>query len=419
MKSYATLNTKDFIVTSVATHPYRTSPHLTASADMASQPGEDHGSPLTSKFENSPWFQEFLAGIRGVAPALSLPDESPLREEILNLTETEFSDGEVVNVTIQIEMFTIILGMRQQIHELTNRVTELATTVKSLSNNASDLSTNVAASTAKIIPQISTMQKQSCTSAEAAATSKETPVCKTPLKGKKRSATVGPTPHKNPKQKQKKEVKAPEDTAELGNDTPLPPPPHAARPKTITIVRRCIYATRATPIPLPNSARLKPQISIAIAKELQKCGCSASTNLQMQINATTSTVSLTTPPGAESIKYTSHLAPMTTALNTVLPEGSQDCMEFRRAPTDSPVVIHELPLEVTSNDEETLLSVMKKSLFIGQQVNITTARFLQKDPEIRLFKKYTSVVVSVPTDEVDKITPSVLIHSHYMASALM
>jgi len=67
---------------------------------MASQPGgEDQGSPLTSKYENSPWFQEFLAGIRGVAPALSLPDESPLREEILNPTETEFSDGEVVNVT--------------------------------------------------------------------------------------------------------------------------------------------------------------------------------------------------------------------------------------------------------------------------------------------------------------------------------
>jgi len=62
---------------------------------------------------------------------------------------------------------------------------------------------------------------------------------------------------------------------------------------------------------------------------------------------------------------------------------------------------------------------MKKSLFVGQQVNVTSARFLQKDPEIRLPKKFTSVVVSVPTDEVDKITPSVLIHGRYKASALM
>jgi len=42
---------------------------------------------------------------------LSLPEESPLREEILNPTETEFSDGEVVNVTIQIEMFMMMMGM--------------------------------------------------------------------------------------------------------------------------------------------------------------------------------------------------------------------------------------------------------------------------------------------------------------------
>jgi len=339
---------------------------------MASQPGgEDQGSPLTSKFENSPWFQEFLAGIRGVAPTLSLPAESPLTEEILNPTETEFSDGEVVNVTFQIKMFTIMVGMRQHIHELTNTVTELATPVKSLSNNARDRSTNVAASTAKIIPQISTAQKQSRTYAEAAATPKETPAPKTPPKGKKRSATVGPTRPKNPKQKQKKEVKAPEDAAEPANDAPAPPPPPAACPKTITIARRRIYATHATPIPLPNLARLQPQISIAIAKELQKCGCSAPTNLQIQINATTSTVSLTTPPGAESIEYTSYLAPMTTALNAVLPESSQDYMEFRRAPTDSQVVIHGLAREATSDEEETMLSVMKESLFVGQQVNVT------------------------------------------------
>jgi len=60
-------------------------------------------------------------------------------------------------------MFTMMVGMGQQIHELTNAVTELATRVKSLLNNARDLSTNMAASTAKIILQISTAQKQSHT----------------------------------------------------------------------------------------------------------------------------------------------------------------------------------------------------------------------------------------------------------------
>jgi len=109
---------------------------------------------------------------------------------------------------------------QQQMHELINIVTELTNMVKKLSNNARDLSTNVAASTAKITPHISTAQKQSHTYAEVVAALKEKCAPKTPPKGKKRSATVGPTPPKNPKQKQKKEVKVPEDAAKQGNDTP-------------------------------------------------------------------------------------------------------------------------------------------------------------------------------------------------------
>jgi len=137
------------------------------------------------------------------------------------------------------------------------------------------------------------------------------------------------------------------------------------------------------------------------------------------MNSTTGTISLMTPLEAGSVKYTSYLALMTTALNATLPEGLQDYMEFRRAPTDSQVIIHEISLEATSNDDETLLSVMKESLLVEQQVNVSTARFLQKDPKVRQAKHYASVVVSVPTNEVDKITSSVLVHGHYKASALI
>ena len=39
-------------------------------------------------------------------------------------------------------------------------------------------------------------------------------------------------------------------------------------------------------------------------------------------------------------------------------------------------MINRISLKTISNDDETLLSVMKESLFIEQQVNISTARFL-------------------------------------------
>ena len=93
---------------------------------------------------------------------------------------------------------------------------------------------------------------------------------------------------------------------------------------------------------------------------------------------------------------------MTTALSATLPEAVRDYKEFKRAPTDTQVVIHGISLEATSNEEDSLYTVMKESLFLGQQVNISSARFLQKDPKIRATKWYTSVVVSLPTDDVEK-----------------
>jgi len=84
---------------------------------------------------------------------------------------------------------------------------------------------------------------------------------------------------------------------------------------------------------------------------------------------------------------------MTTALTAILLEAARDYKEFKRALTDIQVVIHRISLEATSNEVESLYTIMKESLFVGQQVNISSARFLQKDPKIRETKRYTSVVV--------------------------
>jgi len=116
---------------------------------------------------------------------------------------------------------------------------------------------------------------------------------------------------------------------------------------------------------------------MAITKQLQKCRCSAPTNLQIQINPTNGTVSLTTAHGTKATEYMNYLEPMTTALSATLPEAARDYKEFKRAPTDTQVVIHRISLEATSNKEDSLYTVMKESLFLGQQVNISSARFLQ------------------------------------------
>jgi len=101
------------------------------------------------------------------------------------------------------------------------------------------------------------------------------------------------------------------------------------RPKNATSGKRRIDATRAMPAPVPEASKLHPKINMAITKELQKCGCSAPTNLQIQINPTNGTVSLNTVPGTKPAEYMNYLAPMTTALSVTLREAARDYKEFK------------------------------------------------------------------------------------------
>ena len=74
---------------------------------MASQMEDDtRDSPTPRNF--SPWYLEFVQGIRSMVPKMSLPDESVLREKITNPEESEISDGELTNVTIQLEVLAIV-----------------------------------------------------------------------------------------------------------------------------------------------------------------------------------------------------------------------------------------------------------------------------------------------------------------------
>ena len=217
------------------TPPKLHSRHPVEMASLQGSSNNDPESPTPGTTPTKTWFQELNDGIEGTIPALSLPNKSALKGKLLDLEETEFMDGETVSVTLQLEMFAMIFGLRQQIVTLTNTVEELSTTVKNLSNKTRDLSTNMVASAAKTAPQISIMQRQQpCLYAEAAAPSEgQTPT--TPAKGgKKRSGPIGPTPPKNPKTKMNKDGK------ETGSDSAATNQPienTVRQPKTINVAR--------------------------------------------------------------------------------------------------------------------------------------------------------------------------------------
>ena len=84
---------------------------------------------------------------------MSLPANSALKDKIMNPEETEMSNGDVMNVTVQLAVLAVIQGLQQQVVDLTSSVDTLVAMVKTISNNAKDRSTNVAASEAKTTPQ--------------------------------------------------------------------------------------------------------------------------------------------------------------------------------------------------------------------------------------------------------------------------
>ncbi|PWW75878.1 hypothetical protein C7212DRAFT_364018 [Tuber magnatum] len=270
---------------------------------MASQLGGNQpqtpGSPSPGGPLQSPWFTEFYSGIRAVLPHLSLPEGSALAEKLSDQDEVDFDNNNLLAATLQIETMRLVLGFQDHITTLNGKIEVLASTVKTLSNNASDLSTNVAANTTKTYTQAQTQQQQQQprTYASAAATPHQPQNPKTPAKGKKR---LGTDVHS-------------EEPAEPGS-TKEDNSPKMTQPKALNTACRRIYATRKDPAPLADSAKLEANISVAIAKELQKCGYTAPTNLQIQINPNSGTVSLTTLPTVDSKAYENYLAPMSMAL---------------------------------------------------------------------------------------------------------
>ena len=92
---------------------------------MASLSGvrdNDMESPTPGIPHSESWFHKLTKGIEGTTPNLSLPKNSALREKLLDINEAEFTDGETVSVTLQIEMFTIITGLAKQVVSLTSTV---------------------------------------------------------------------------------------------------------------------------------------------------------------------------------------------------------------------------------------------------------------------------------------------------------
>ena len=120
----------------------------------------------------------------------------------------------------------------------------------------------------------------------------------------------------------------------------------------------------------------------------------------------------------EASEYANYLVPMTAALKSALPEILREYAVFRRAPTETQVIIHDIAVKPTANNPKTLSSIVKESLSVCYQITASLVRFLQQEPSVREEERHTSVVVLIPSDDVKQIVSNILLHCKWKKAAL-
>ena len=341
--------------------------------------------------------------------ASRLANKTQIMEATIETDEGDFSSESVITMALLIEQ-------ANQIRTLTAMVQNLATSVQELKGAVAEKRPEKKKTSEPV-------EKKEKTYAEAANTQSakadpETPGGKGGKKKNKgkRKAEEGPTPSKAPPAKKTLKEGEKEAEPESKEWTKV----NKKRPKKEQdVTKRKLFATRTTSKPFKNPAVDEARISVAIARTLLGCKCEEPTSLQVSSNRFNGTVTLTVPNGSVSGQYTKYLGEITKALNGALPDDEPEFLPFRQVPTDVDVLIHGITLAAVPEDPIELNNNIKEYFKDFHRIDVSSAKFLKANPESRIDKRATSIVVRLPEVDTAKVTPHVVFMGKRKESRVM
>ena len=86
-------------------------------------------------------------------------------------------------------------------------------------------------------------------------------------------------------------------------------------------------------------------------------------------------------------------------------------MAFAVAPTAIQLAIHSVTTDIVPDDDKELYPWLKQSIQNAKAIPIRSARYLNKDRDLRLFKKKTSLVISVDSEHIEQLLPRLFLFS--------
>jgi len=180
---------------------------------------------------------------------------------------------------------------------------------------------------------------------------------------------------------------------------------------SLPLASRLFYAARTKPTPYTlaqGRAATFPDIAAVI---LTDSNCLLPKGFIAKVNNRAAVSPTGTNPHTTAASYTTYLYALTCCLNQSFPIGDDPRLTFTKAPTAIQLAIHPIPTHVLAEDEEQILTFIKRSSYNAKEVTIGEARYRNTDRASGLSKQGTSVVVSVDPDDIPILLPALFLFS--------
>ena len=177
----------------------------------------------------------------------------------------------------------------------------------------------------------------------------------------------------------------------------------SSRPTSLPAVARRFYAPRQVHTPHPDRDTIAATFPDIAAELLRSSNCALPLSFTAKVNSNGTVTLLGVDPSTPATDYSPFFSALAARLNKSFPVGSSPWLPIRPAPNENQFATHGLPLRYLPSDPEGLFVYLKSAILNAKGLTITSARFLNPDPDARALKDASSVVVTTTPEEGKKM----------------
>ena len=184
-----------------------------------------------------------------------------------------------------------------------------------------------------------------------------------------------------------------------------------SRPSSLPAAARRFYTPRQVHMSHPDRDTIAATFPNIAAEVLRSSNCALPLSFTAKVNSNGTVTLLGVDPTTPAADYSPFFSALAARLNKSFPVGSSPWLPFRPAPNENQFGIHGLPLRFLPSDPEGLFVYLKSVILNAKNLRITSARFLNPDPDAWALKDASSVVVTTTPEEGKKMGTHIFLFS--------